>query len=126
MNFRNSLLPAALSAPAALSFPSRGGKVEVDPEIPGYKQVSGVTGNLNSTGSDTLSNLMTLRAEEFKAYYPKVNIRLEGKGSSTAPPALIEGAAQPGPVSRAMQPSEIDEFAKTAASRPKSTSPWTR
>ena len=61
--------------------------VQVDPAIPSYKAVSGVSGNLNSIGSDSLNNLMTLWAEGFKKFYPNVNIQIEGKGSSTAPPA---------------------------------------
>jgi phosphate transport system substrate-binding protein len=84
--------------------------LKVDPAIPAYKAASGISGNLNSIGSDTLNNLMTLWAEGFKKFYPNVNIQIEGKGSSTAPPALIEGTAQLGPMSRPMRGSEIDAF----------------
>ncbi len=84
--------------------------VKIDAAIPAYKSVSGISGNLNSIGSDTLNNLMTLWAEGFKRMYPNVNIQIEGKGSSTAPPALIEGTAQLGPMSRSMRGSEIDGF----------------
>lgn len=84
--------------------------IQVDPAIPAYKAVGGISGNLNSIGSDTLNNLMTLWAEGFKKFYPNVNIQIEGKGSSTAPPALIEGTAQLGPMSRAMKGNEIDAF----------------
>lgn len=83
---------------------------KVDPHLPAYTPVSGVSGNLNSIGSDTLNNLMTLWAEGFEAVYPNVKIQIEGKGSSTAPPALIEGTAQIGPMSREMKGSEIDAF----------------
>jgi phosphate transport system substrate-binding protein len=86
--------------------------VSVDPAIPTYQVVSGVAGNLNSIGSDTLNNLMTLWAETFRSRYPNVRIQIEGKGSSTAPPALIDGTAQLGPMSREMKPSEIDAFEK--------------
>jgi phosphate transport system substrate-binding protein len=89
-----------------------GEAVQVDPSIPPYQVVSGVSGNLNSIGSDTLNNLMTLWAEGFRAKYPNVRIQIEGKGSSTAPPALIDGTAQLGPMSREMKPSEIDAFEK--------------
>jgi phosphate transport system substrate-binding protein len=84
--------------------------VQIDPSIPSYKPVSGISGNLNSIGSDTLNNLMTLWAEGFKKFYPNVNIQIEGKGSSTAPPALIEGTAQLGPMSRPMKGTEVDAF----------------
>ncbi|GHB91209.1 PstS family phosphate ABC transporter substrate-binding protein [Cerasicoccus arenae] len=82
----------------------------LDPDLTNYEKVSGVSGNLNSVGSDTLNNMMALWAQEFKALYPNVNIQVEGKGSSTAPPALIEGAAQLGPMSRMMKAEEIDKF----------------
>lgn len=78
--------------------------------LPEYIPVPGVSGNLNSIGSDTLSNLMTLWAEGFQAQYPNVNIQIEGKGSSTAPPSLIQGTAQLGPMSREMKASEIESF----------------
>src|SRR5215510_2794062 len=84
--------------------------LQVDPAIPSYKPVSGISGNLNSIGSDTLNNVMTLWAEGFKKLYPNVNIQIEGKGSSTAPPALIEGTAQLGPMSRSMKGNEVDAF----------------
>jgi phosphate transport system substrate-binding protein len=92
--------------------------VKLDPNIPEYQRVSGVSGNLNSVGSDTLNNLMTLWAEGFQAIYPNVNIQVEGKGSSTAPPALIEGTAQLGPMSRAMKASELDAFEKKFGYKP--------
>ena len=63
------------------------GPLQVDPNLKDYKSVSGVSGKLNSVGSDTLNNLMTYWAEAFKAIYPNVTIEIEGKGSSTAPPA---------------------------------------
>jgi phosphate transport system substrate-binding protein len=86
--------------------------------IPEYKTTSGVSGNLNSVGSDTLNNLMTFWAEGFKALYPNVNIQIEGKGSATAPPALIEGTAQLGPMSRAMKQEELDAFEKKYGHKP--------
>jgi phosphate transport system substrate-binding protein len=90
----------------------------IDPALPEYKAVSGVSGNLNSMGSDSLNNQMTLWAEGFKKAYPNVNIQIEGKGSSTAPPALIEGTAQLGPMSRPMKSEEIDAFEKRHGYKP--------
>ncbi|MEJ2051939.1 MAG: phosphate ABC transporter substrate-binding protein [Calditrichota bacterium] len=84
--------------------------VKVDERIPKYKKTIGISGNANSIGSDTMNNLMALWLEEFKKYYPMVNIQIEGKGSSTAPPALIEGTAQFGPMSRKMKAKEVDAF----------------
>lgn len=90
----------------------------VDAQLPVYTRTTGVSGNLNSIGSDTLNNLMTLWAEGFKAVYPNVKIQIEGKGSATAPPALIEGTAQLGPMSRPMKAAEIDGFEKKYGYKP--------
>ncbi len=92
--------------------------VELDPALQAYKAVSGVSGNLRSVGSDTLNNLEALWSEGFKREYPGVKISIEGKGSSTAPPALIEGTAQFGPMSREMKPKEIDDFEKKFGYKP--------
>lgn len=100
----------AFALAAALQLPAAYAQVQVDPGIPEYQPASGVSGNLNSIGSDTLNNLMTYWAEGFKAHYPNVNVQIEGKGSSTAPPALIEGTSQLGPMSREMKSKEKDEF----------------
>ncbi len=79
-------------------------------ELPVYERVSGVSGNLTSVGSDTLANLMTLWAEAFEKEYPNVNIQVQAAGSSTAPPALTEGVANFGPMSRKMKDKEIESF----------------
>src|SRR6186713_477564 len=81
--------------------------VTLDPDLKDYKPASGVSGNLTSIGSDTLNNLMTYWAEGFAKLYPNVKIQIEGKGSSTAPPALIAGTAQLGPMSRKMKAEEV-------------------
>jgi phosphate transport system substrate-binding protein len=90
----------------------------VDSDLPKYEKTSGITGTLNAIGSDTLNNLMALWSDGFKAIYPNVNFQVEGKGSSTAPPALIEGTAQLGPMSRAMKKEEIDLFEKKFGYKP--------
>ncbi len=92
--------------------------VKVDAGIPAYNKTSGVSGNLSSVGSDTLNNLMTLWAEGYKREYPNVRIQIEGKGSSTAPPALIQGTSQLGPMSRLMKAEEIDAFEKKYGYKP--------
>jgi phosphate transport system substrate-binding protein len=94
------------------------GALEVDPSIPAYQKVSGVSGSIKSIGSDTLNNLMTLWAEGFSKQYPNVNIEIEGKGSGTAPPALIAGTAQFGPMSRPMKAAEVDNFEKKFGYKP--------
>ena len=93
--------------------------VKVDAGLKPYQPVSGISGNLNSIGSDTLNNLMTFWVEGFAKFYPNVKIQVEGKGSSTAPPALISGTAQLGPMSRKMKAEELDAFEKKYGYKPR-------
>ena len=90
----------------------------VDAKLPDYERASGISGNLTSIGSDTLANLMTLWAQEFKKNYPNVNVQIQAAGSSTAPPALAEGTANMGPMSRTMKDSEIQAFEARYGYRP--------
>ncbi|MEY4718435.1 MAG: phosphate transporter substrate-binding protein PstS family protein [Pseudomonadota bacterium] len=90
----------------------------IDAALPDYAAASGVSGNISSVGSDTLANLMTLWAEEFGKLYPNVNIQIQAAGSSTAPPALTEGTANLGPMSRKMKDNEIDDFESAHGYKP--------
>jgi phosphate transport system substrate-binding protein len=108
---------------AALTFVAAGvsaasAVAAVDPAIPAYQKTSGVSGNLSSVGSDSLANLMTLWAEEYKKLYPNVNIQIQAAGSSTAPPALTEGTANLGPMSRAMKDNELQAFEEKFGYKP--------
>lgn len=91
---------------------------KVDENLSVYEKTSGVSGNLSSVGSDTLANLMTLWAEEFKRVYPNVNVQIQAAGSSTAPPALTEGTANIGPMSRLMKDKEVEAFEKRHGYKP--------
>ncbi len=91
---------------------------KLDANLPVYQKSSGVSGNLSSVGSDTLANLMTLWAEEFKRAYPNVNIQIQAAGSSTAPPALTESTSNLGPMSRKMKSKEVAAFEKKYGYKP--------
>lgn len=113
------MLKKALLMAVAATLPAFAASAQsLDPKLPDYKATSGVSGNLKSIGSDTLNNLMTLWAEGFRSAYPNVKIEIEGKGSSTAPPALVAGTAQFGPMSRPMKGAEIDAFEKKFGFKP--------
>ncbi len=103
---------------AKLAKKAKDASSKVDAKIAKYRPVDGVSGTLNSIGSDTLNNLMTLWAEGFRKVYKGVKIQIEGKGSSTAPPALIAGTSQLGPMSRKMKPTELDKFEKKFGYKP--------
>ena len=113
-NLIASLTLTALTSYAGAALAASG----VDENLPTYQKVSGVSGNLSSVGSDTLANLMTLWAEDFKRSYPNVNIQIQAAGSSTAPPALTEGTSNLGPMSRKMKDKEIEMFEKKFGYKP--------
>lgn len=115
MNHPIVLLTGLLAFAASTALPA---KTVVDEALPRYGKVSGISGNLSSVGSDTLANLMTLWAEEFKRLYPGVNLQIQAAGSSTAPPALTEGTANLGPMSRLMKDNEIGAFEKKRGYKP--------
>lgn len=109
MRKRTSAIPAVFAVGALLA-PAASAQVAVDPGIPAYTPVNAVSGTIKSVGSDSMNNEMTLWAEGFKTFYPNVQVEIEGKGSSTAPPALVAGTAQFGPMSRPMKDAEIAQF----------------
>ncbi len=110
----------ALASALALcsAFSTFSAHAAVDAKLPDYERASGISGNLTSIGSDTLANLMTLWSQEFKKNYPNVNVQIQAAGSSTAPPALAEGTANMGPMSRMMKDSEIQAFEERHGYRP--------
>ena len=115
--WKNIVSASAVLAAGALFGPGAG--ADVDPTIPAYKSVSGVSGNLAGVGSDTLGEVVTNWNEAFSVLYP-VNPSYEPKGSSAAPTALIEGTAQFGPMSREMKSEEIQKFESKFGYKPSS------
>lgn len=113
------ILAAALSFASATILSGSAAAIQtVDAGVPEYQKSSGVSGNLSSIGSDTLANLMTFWAKEFKRTYPNVNIQIQSAGSSTAPPALTESTSNIGPMSRKMKDKERDAFEKKYGYKP--------
>lgn len=87
-------------------------------ELQDYTKTSGVAGSLLSVGSDTLAGMTTLWVEEFQTLYPNVDSQVQASGSATAPPALTEGTAQFGPMSRPMRMREIEAFERAFGYKP--------
>ncbi len=69
-----------------------------------------VTGTLTSVGSDTASTLVAHWAAAFHARHPLARVQAQATGSASAPIALIEGAADLGPMSRPMTAAEERAF----------------
>ena len=118
MNFKKLVASVAMTASAALIATGVQAEAKVDPKLPAYNKVGGVSGNISSVGSDTLANLMTFWAEEFKKQYPNVAVQIQAAGSSTAPPALTEGTSNLGPMSRKMKDKEVEAFEKKFGYKP--------
>ncbi len=118
MKLTTLVRPLALATAVALGSLALAQAVKLDPKLPVYTPTQGVSGAIKSVGSDTMNNVMALWAEGFKKLYPGVTVEVEGKGSSTAPPALISGAANFGPMSRTMKDKEIDDFEKQFGYKP--------
>ncbi|WP_165310449.1 PstS family phosphate ABC transporter substrate-binding protein [Vibrio ziniensis] len=87
-------------------------------ELQDYTKTSGVAGSLLSVGSDTLAGMTTLWVEEFQTLYPNVDSQVQASGSATAPPALTEGTAQFGPMSRPMRMREVEAFERAFGYKP--------
>lgn len=118
MKLKKLLLAMGLASASLMAHNAFAQAVQVDPNLPVYQKAAGVSGNFTSIGSDTLNNLMTLWAEEYKRLYPNVNIQIQGAGSSTAPPALTEGTSNFGPMSRLMSSREVEGFEKKHGYKP--------
>ena len=114
MKFKSLVAAMGVAVTTLLSTPASA----VDEKLPMYNKTSGISGNFSSVGSDTLANMMTFWAEEYKRIYPNVNIQIQAAGSSTAPPALTEATANFGPMSRKMKSREIEAFEKKFGYKP--------
>lgn len=106
------LLSLAIAGSALLS------AVEVDAKLPSYNPGAPVSGSIKTVGSDTMNNLMTKWLEGFAKIYPNVKFEVEGKGSGTAIPAMVEGTATFGPMSREAKSTEIDQFQQKFGYKP--------
>jgi phosphate transport system substrate-binding protein len=114
MKFKNLVAAMGVAVSAFVSTQA----AALDNALPEYQKTSGISGNFSSVGSDTLANMMTFWAEEYKRIYPNVNIQIQAAGSSTAPPALTEATANFGPMSRKMKSKEIEAFEKRYGYKP--------
>jgi len=94
--------------------------LDVDPQLPAYKPAQLGSAEIKSVGSDTMGDLMRNWSAQFTKLNPAVKIEVESKGSSTAPPALIDGASQLGAMSRSMRSEEYEPFEKKCGYHPSS------
>lgn len=110
MNKHNSSLSLRLSAIFSLILVLAFNTLAFADGAQNYQQKAGLSGKLVSTGSDTLANLMAYWVEDFQSIYPHVEFELHSEGSSTAPPALLNGISHIAPMSRLMSSEELAQF----------------
>jgi phosphate transport system substrate-binding protein len=118
MTFKPVIKIVSLVALVALLAGTAFAGASVDSKLATYKKATSVSGSIKSIGSDTMNNMMALWSEGFRVVHPSVKVEVEGKGSSTAPPALIAGTSNFGPMSRKMKAKEIDAFEKKFGYKP--------
>lgn len=70
------------------------------------------------TGSDTLSPLLAIWAEQLTRHAPWVTLEIQASGSATAPIALAKGSAVIGPMSRRMTREERQRIKVTRGREP--------
>lgn len=95
----------------------------LDPNLPPYHPVDGLTGTINLTGSATMSNIADVWRESFLQLHPDVKINIEVKGSVNAVPAVMDGSATFGLLSRAITAEEVAAFQEKFNYPPKILTP---
>ncbi len=86
------------------------GAASAEDAMPKYSGAEQRVENITSVGSDSMGGLMRRWVEAYRLVQPKVTVRAVSRGSATAPPALIEGSADIGPMAREMKSREKEEF----------------
>jgi phosphate transport system substrate-binding protein len=104
------LLALVLIAAVTLADAAQSVRPSVDPALDDYERAGPIAGVVRAVGSSTLSNLLLRWSAEFHRLHPEVDVRITGGGSGTAVPALIEGRADLGPMSRPMSSAEVERF----------------
>jgi len=102
-----------LSAIAGIGMPETATaqlKPTIDSHTQAYVRAKAITGSLTVTGSDTMKPLTQRWESKLREIYPNLAIQVQGLGSETGPPALLEGKAQIAALSRKMTPEEIAVF----------------
>ncbi len=106
----SQVAPTAITPAPTAPAPVMVVDANMDLNLPVYKAQAQLNGQLNSIGSDSMDRMMEMWSEKFIGHHPSLQFSHEGKGSSTAIPALIEGRSNVGPMSRAFKSSEIAKF----------------
>ena len=95
--------------------------VRLDPQSEKYVASKAIVGehSLRLVGSGTMRSLATRWGKAFSDFYPSVRIEIDEKGSGNAIPALIQGQASFGLMSRSPKNTEIESFKERFGYEPK-------
>ena len=85
-------------------------RAPADPALPHFQAGAPLHESLTSFGTDTMDDLMKLWIAGFHEEQPGVSINLESKASISVPAAITAGSAQLAPLSREMNPTEVEAF----------------
>ena len=85
-------------------------KSPADPTLPHFVSTASVSGQLISVGTDTMDALMKLWIAGFHQQEPGIAVDLQSQASMSVPAALTAGIAQLAPLSRELNPSEVEAF----------------
>lgn len=97
----NALLPAATSEVPLL-----------DPNLPYYRPVEKLSGQLKLGGSNTMSHVATVWINSFATFYPEVKVVVDVNGSRDAVDSVQAGETDIGLLSRTISQEEIAAFQK--------------
>jgi phosphate transport system substrate-binding protein len=85
-------------------------KAPADPSLPHFVADPSISGHLTSVGTDTMDDLMKLWIAGFQEPQPAIALDLQSQASMSVPAALTAGVAQLAPLSRELNPSEVEAF----------------
>ena len=110
--FKTGAIVSLIGMMAAAPLANAQLKPVVDPQIQSYAKAGSVSGALTVAGSETMKGLSHRWESKLREIYPGMAIQIQGIGSETGPPALLDGKAQIAAMSRQMTRKEIEDFTK--------------
>lgn len=82
----------------------------IDPNLPFYRPVEKLSGELKLGGSNTMSHVATVWINSFTTFYPDVKITIDVNGSRDAVDSVQAGETHIGLLSRTISPEEVKAF----------------
>ncbi len=100
----------ALFAVTASEAPGAGPIPGIEANLPLYRPADRLSGTIMMTGSDTMAHLAGGWGDNFRQYHPDVDVQISIQGAANAVPAVINGEATFGLLSRSITSAEVKEF----------------